>query len=146
MADDQIKTLFGDTILTKVGEENQVSETLQNKHIGVYFSAQWCSPCRIFTPKLTKTYEELKTKGQEFEVVFVSSDGDESSFNEYYGKMPWCALPFADTERGHMLREKFDVRGIPALVIVNDKGEVSSFFHRTFDGDVLLIIQFCFSL
>ena len=33
------------------------------------------------------------------EMVFVSSDRDQESFDDYYKDMPWHALPFADRER-----------------------------------------------
>jgi len=30
-----------------------------------------------------------------FEVVFVSGDRTQDAFNEYFGEMPWLAVPFA---------------------------------------------------
>jgi thiol-disulfide isomerase/thioredoxin len=62
---------------------------------GIYFSAQWCSPCRSFTPILKRFFEE-NTK--DFAVVFVSSDIDQSAFDEYFSTMPWYAVPYTDTE------------------------------------------------
>lgn len=64
--------------------------------LGLYFSAHWCPPCRGFTPKLAEWYNNFKKgpNGSKLEIVFVSSDRDESSFDEYYGEMPWLALPF----------------------------------------------------
>ena len=32
--------------------------------------------------------------GKKIEIVFVSSDRDDNSYNEYYAKMPWLALPY----------------------------------------------------
>merc|ERR1712072_319734 len=65
-------------------------ESLAGKHLGLYFSASWCPPCKNFTPKLIETYNKIKSsKPNDFEIVFVSSDRDQSSFNEYYEKMPW---------------------------------------------------------
>jgi len=29
-----------------------------------------------------------------FDIVFVSGDTDEESFNEYYKQMPWKAIPY----------------------------------------------------
>lgn len=63
------------------------------KTIGLYFSAHWCPPCRGFTPKLAEMYNDgLKDK---MEIIFISSDRYESAFNEYFGEMPWLALPYA---------------------------------------------------
>ncbi|KAJ1524214.1 hypothetical protein ONE63_010734 [Megalurothrips usitatus] len=42
--------------------------------IGVYFSAHWCPPCKAFTPQLVATYNAVRERGHNFEVVFVSSD------------------------------------------------------------------------
>ena len=66
---------------------------------GIYFSAHWCPPCRSFTPKLSVFYEEHRAAGQKFEVVFVSSDKDASSWEEYFHEMPWLALPFNDPKK-----------------------------------------------
>lgn len=50
------------------------------------------------------------------EIVFVSSDSDESSFKEYYGSMPWVSLPFSASTFKDKLASQFGIRGIPALI------------------------------
>lgn len=97
-------------------------EELKGKVIGLYFSAHWCGPCRSFTPQFVKTYEKLKEDGKPFEVIFVSSDRDEESWQEYLSTMPWYSIPFGD-DRKKALSRKFDVSGIPTLIIVDDKGD-----------------------
>lgn len=61
-----------------------------------FYSAEWCSPSRQFTQKLTEiykqVYEEIKNK---FDIVFVSSDHDQDGFDYYYKEMPWKAVPFS---------------------------------------------------
>ena len=57
-------------------------------------------------------------------VVFVSSDQDESQFNEYYGEMPWLALPFSERQTKATLSTKYGVQGIPTLVVLDGKGEL----------------------
>ncbi len=37
-------------------------------------------------------YEEVK---DQFDIVFISCDRDQGSFDNYYNEMPWKALPFA---------------------------------------------------
>lgn len=68
--------------------------------IGLYFSAHWCPPCRGFTPKLAEWYTNLTsgTLKDKLEIVFVSSDRDEDSFDEYFDSMPWLALPYSERE------------------------------------------------
>jgi len=101
-----------------------VSEVLQGKeYVGIYFSAHWCPPCRGFTPQLATSYEEhLKAKG--LEIVFVSSDRDEKSFDEYYAEMPWVALPYSESTCKEALNKKFKVGGIPTLVILDSEGKL----------------------
>jgi hypothetical protein len=53
------------------------------------------------------------------EVVFVSSDRDEGSFDAYRREMPWVALPFSDRARKKALSAQFGVRGIPTLVVLD---------------------------
>jgi len=111
--------LLGDMLLTKAGEASTASALQGAKHVALYFSAHWCPPCRSFTPQLAKVYTELKEKhGDAFQLVFVSSDHDEEAFSEYYGTMPWLALPFSERERKGALSSKFGVRGIPSLIML----------------------------
>jgi nucleoredoxin len=56
-----------------------------------------CPPCRGFTPILAEFYEQLKGEDghdDALEIIFASSDENLTSFNEYYQKMPWTAMPF----------------------------------------------------
>lgn len=87
--------------------------------VGVYFSAHWCGPCRSFTPQFRKVYERAKSKGRAFEVVFMSSDHDEQSFKEYFATMPWHAIPYEQRARYQHLNALFQIRGIPALVLLD---------------------------
>lgn len=89
------------------------------KKVGLYFSAHWCPPCRGFTPLLADTYKKLVTDGKPFELVFVSSDRDEAQFKEYFGTMPWLALPYAERKKKDQLSQAFSVSGIPSMVILD---------------------------
>ena len=96
------------------------SKILENKIVGIYFSAQWCPPCRGFTPSLV----DFRNKNSEdFEVVFVSSDRsseDQLKYMEKYN-MNFYAIPHG-SDAANNLKKKFEVRGIPSLVIVDAKG------------------------
>lgn len=116
--------LFGDVLLSKDGAEVKTEEALADKVVGIYFSAHWCPPCRGFTPEFAQIYDQLKSAGKNFEVVFASSDRDESSFDEYRGEMPWLSLPYANRAAKSALSSKYKVSGIPTLVILDEKGEV----------------------
>ncbi|KAF8410373.1 hypothetical protein HHK36_002901 [Tetracentron sinense] len=91
---------------------------IEGKVVGLYFSANWYPPCRKFTPVLASVYEQLKGNGIGFEVVFVSSDEDSEAFNSYRACMPWLAIPFSDLATKKALNQRFDIEGIPCLIIL----------------------------
>jgi len=97
-----LKDILGDTLKNGRGEDVK-TESLNgsDRVVGLYFSAHWCPPCRGFTPKLIEFYNNFKQteKGENLEIVFISSDRDESSFVEYFDEMPWLALPFSDRDK-----------------------------------------------
>ncbi|MQL79582.1 hypothetical protein Taro_012007, partial [Colocasia esculenta] len=109
-----------DYVIGKNGAKVPVSE-LVGKNILLYFSAHWCPPCRAFLPKLIETYEEIKAKDSAFEVIFISSDEDQSSFDDFFASMPWLALPYGD-KRKKSLSRRFKIHGIPALVVIGPSG------------------------
>lgn len=113
--------MAGAKLVGKGGESLSFQNHLANKVYAIYFSAHWCPPCRGFTPMLAEWYtKDLKAKG--LEVLFVSSDREESQFNEYYGEMPWIALDYADRKRKEQLSALFGVQGIPTCVILDKDG------------------------
>lgn len=79
MTDVNFVELFGDTLVSHKGDV-QTEGALENKIVGIYFSAHWCPPCQRFTPMLKECYDTLKANGKNFEVVFVSSDKDAQHF------------------------------------------------------------------
>jgi nucleoredoxin len=114
--------LLGSTLVTKDGE-GETAALLQGKGaVALYFSAHWCPPCQRFTPMLAGWYEaDLKAKG--LEVVFVSSDREKKAFDEYYGGMPWLALPY-ESDKKALLDKKFKVQGIPTIILLDADGNV----------------------
>lgn len=110
---------LGDIFVDRHGATTKLSDiTAAGKHVGLYFSAHWCGPCRHFTPRLIATYEKLTREGKPFEIIFVSSDKNATQFEEYHGEMPWLALPFNDRQRKEKLSQFFGVRGIPSFVMI----------------------------
>lgn len=116
--------LFGATLLSEKGKTDvkTVDVLKDKKAVGIYFSAHWCPPCRMFTPELAKWYsaeDGLKSKGME--IVFVSSDQGQEAFDEYVAEQPWYALPYTDEGKKlkAKLSKKFKVQGIPSFVILD---------------------------
>ena len=117
-----LEALFGPRLLNAKGEPLP-PDVLQGKTVGIYFSAAWCPPCRTFTPRLSDAYRQLRMDGKPFEIVFVSSDADADAAMAYVNdfSMPWLVLPFGSPQ-AESLRRRFNVRGIPALAIVDSNG------------------------
>lgn len=116
-------SIFGDTLVNKEGEVPVSS--LNDKYVGVYFSAHWCGNCRQFTPKLRKVYLELKKQNAPFEIVFCSADKDLKGFQEYFGSMPWLAIPFENDSIKQNLNDLFEVSGIPRFVMLSPDGVIN---------------------
>ncbi|XP_043689646.1 probable nucleoredoxin 2 [Telopea speciosissima] len=111
-----------DFLVSPSGDQVKVDE-LDGKTIGLYFSANWYSQCQSFTPVLANIYNQLKEQGARFEIVFVSSDEDQCAFNKFHGTMPWLAIPFSDLNSKKNLTQKFQVEGIPCLIIIDICGK-----------------------
>jgi len=114
-----LQELIGENLVDAEGKPVDPA-SLKGKMVGIYFSAHWCPPCRLFTPKLVEFRNKI---AKDFEVVFVSSDRDEGSMQAYMKEtgMPWPALPFG-SEKKASISNAFAVSGIPFLVVLNDKG------------------------
>jgi nucleoredoxin len=93
------------------------------KYTALYFSAHWCPPCRMFTPKLVEWYNKFKPANPDFELVFVSSDRSEEAMQEYIkgDNMPWPAVAFDKAQSD--IFTKFSSDGIPYLVLIDEEGK-----------------------
>jgi nucleoredoxin len=101
----------------------------------IYFSAHWCPPCRTFTPRLVDYYNKNR-KPWNFALIFVSSDRSEAEMYDYMREtgMPWAAAKYQGVAH-KALEEAYAGRGIPCLVLVDEKGKVLA---DSFDGDKYL--------
>lgn len=108
-------------LLAQDGKEVDFDADLKGKVLGVYFSAHWCPPCKGFTPDLVKFYKKMQ-EAKEFDIIFASSDRDAAAFKEYFGEMPWKAIPFGD-DRKTQLSKLYGVSGIPTLVWIDKDGK-----------------------
>jgi len=102
-----IAETFGSSVIDRSGEAVSVNKfTDPDKVVGLYFSSSWC-PDRAFTPFLAKFLSYFRTtdRGQHFEIVYVSADKDKDAFDQYFGEMPWHAVPYDDlqTRVGYIL-------------------------------------------
>ncbi|KAI4385170.1 hypothetical protein MLD38_003225 [Melastoma candidum] len=110
-----------DFVINRTGSKIPISQ-LAGKNILLYFSAHWCPPCRAFLPKLTEAYNDIKNKDDTFEIIFISRDHDQASFDDYFSTMPWLAFPFGDPRHPFLLK-KYRISGIPSAVVINPNGQ-----------------------
>lgn len=69
---------------------------------------------------LAEFFEQLAEEDADaLAIVFASSDNDQHSFDEYYATMPWVSIPFTNQDKAQSLGNKFGVRGIPSLIILD---------------------------
>lgn len=118
------RDLLGENVSGKDGQTVPVDDLKKNDVVGLYFSAHWCPPCRGFTPQLAGQYKKLVSDGKKIEIIFVSSDKDEESFNSYFSEMPWMALPYSERALKAKLSKKFKVNGIPSLVLLDQNANL----------------------
>ena len=158
-----ISEILGSKLISQKGETISTDSLAgKNKVLALYFSAHWCPPCRGFTPVLKEFYENVKSSenGNNFDIVFVSSDREESQFDEYFGEMPWKALPYAERDlkvstnciqslkyfedilvmllyfEKAKVSKKFKVSGIPTLVFLDaETGKLITDEGRNIVGD-----------
>ncbi|KAJ0983786.1 hypothetical protein J5N97_002142 [Dioscorea zingiberensis] len=113
-----------DYVIGKGDIEVKIS-SLQGRTVILYLAPEsvCCNTCTKF---LSEAYHELRSKGEDLEVVFVSFHKDEHEFNQHFSKMPWLALPFSDTESHNKLRDRFPetFSGIPHLLVRDGSGDI----------------------
>lgn len=107
------------------GEEISI-EKMKGKVILVDFWATWCGPCVAEIPHVVETYNKLHKSG--FEIVGISFDkkGDEDKLAKMTKEkgMPWPQY-FDGEGWKNKFGTEFGIQGIPAMWIVNKKGELT---------------------
>ena len=117
-----MESILKETLIKVDGSKVLGSEALAEKSIiCLYFSAHWCPPCRGFTPVLKDFYEEAKDQG--VEIIFISSDEDSDAMMNYMKEShgDWYALEHKSKLK-KKLDKKYDVEGIPTLVVLRADG------------------------
>jgi thiol-disulfide isomerase/thioredoxin len=101
--------------------------------IGLYFSADWCPPCQVFTPLLKQLHSSKRAHCSKanrnippFEVVLVLGCRDHTTTNHYFSAMPWMAMKHAEAvgKWRQDLQNRFGIRTTPALVLLDGEGAV----------------------
>ncbi len=118
--------MLGPTLMSADKQPMKSSSLAGVPHVLLYFSAEWCPPCRAFTPKLVEFFNQQK-ESQRVMVIFVSSDNSEADMYKYMSgyNMAFPAVPFKQIKRSG-IEDKYAGKGIPNLVLLNADGSVRS--------------------
>ncbi|MDR1055264.1 MAG: AhpC/TSA family protein [Prevotellaceae bacterium] len=95
-----------------VGEINK-----SKKYTLIDFWASWCGPCRKEIPNLKKLYGKYSSKG--FEIISISIDKKEADWEKALKEEILTWPNFLDTKGAS---DAFNVKSIPAMFLVDDKG------------------------
>lgn len=109
--------LAGAQLIPKHGVNFNV-DRLRGKTVLLYFTGEWCPPCRVFTPELIKFYFEFIDE-KNFEVILISSDRTEAEYKHTIKELPWTALAFKDQTSKRKLAQMYNIKGIPSLVVLD---------------------------
>lgn len=130
--------LFGDLLYRADGTTVDV-QTLQTRVlIGIYFASPTCPACAGFSPILMEAYGQWQDEGRSFEVVLVSPGISDLGLLNYMSEtgMGWLAVP-SQSKRANTLAQRYNVRWIPTLVVIDPEGGTVSLNGReevTLDG------------
>lgn len=126
-----LSDLFGGQLLRADGSSVGVQVLDDTPVIGIYFASPGCPACGGFTPILVDAYDQLRQDGRPFEVVLVGLSLGPSSLSEYMedSEMSWLAVS-AGGSKADALVNRYDVRWIPTLVIIDGSGNTISLNGR----------------
>ncbi len=115
---------IGPKLVYADGREASSGMLAEKDCVLLYFSAEWCGPCRTFTPYVVDFYEQYSEKSN-LEIVLISSDRSRENMLKYMKnhEMSWPAVPYK-TRHESGLANTYGVRGIPRLIALNAKGEI----------------------
>jgi peroxiredoxin len=106
---------------------------LRGKVVLLDFWATWCGPCRIEMPRVQKLHRDFRAKGL---VVYGVNVGEETTKVRPFLTKNGYTFPML-LDRQKTVMDKYQVNGIPTLVIVDRKGTIHSYFVGVREDSVL---------
>lgn len=122
---DELINAIGPSLVDANGRLFDSRALREANYVILFFSAQWCGPCRRFTPNLIEFHHQYSQRAR-IAVVYVSADRSVEQMMQYLQSrdMPFLAVPHHRVEQSG-LKRKFNSRGgIPKLVVLDRGGEI----------------------
>ena len=109
---------------TPTGEELSVMSEVQKNRVTILdFWASWCGPCRQETPFMVSLYEKYHDKG--LGIIGISLDQDHDAWAKAIGDLGMTWPQISDLQYWQSAAaEKFQVRSIPYMVVLDEKGTI----------------------
>ena len=95
-------------------------DTALYDYIGVFIGADYCPHCKAFAPTVVEAASLLEQK-KRCKVVFLSNDRTEEAFQNSCRKVSGIDVVPYDVEKTKVLRDLFDLKTIPVLLIFKNK-------------------------
>lgn len=123
MTDSAVLNTVAPFLVNAEGEAVDLDKVAEAPILLFYYSAHWCPPCRLFTPKLVEFYK-ANGGGEKFEIIFVSSDRSKKAMFGYMEEegMPWPVIAY-DSIKATGIKE-YGGPYIPSLVMFDNKGKL----------------------
>ena len=87
------------------------------------FFATWCPPCRAAMPMLGELEAKYGNKG--LKVISIDREETQGLVDDFAKEMQYKALVLLDEDGS--VAEQYKVKGLPTLVIIDQRGKVSSY-------------------
>lgn len=117
---------------------------LIGKSVALYFADGKDPKCTSFLPFLLQFYKTVNEAGnhQKIEIIFVSLDTDQKSFESHRSHMPWLNIELADPltqilKRHFRVIKEYEIPlfgagpkcGLPCVVVIGSDGREAQFLH-----------------
>jgi hypothetical protein len=91
--------------------------------IGLYFASKFNGDSKRFNPHMLDFYYSAAQQNR-LEVVYISSDRNRMDFQDFYGRMPFLAMPPGTSDYKNKLARELKVIDMPTLVVLDATGKV----------------------
>ena len=128
---EKITSILGEKF---VDNKNELVKDIQDEVfsctlLGIFFTAGWASPCKIFEKNLIDIYNEVNEGEKIFEIIQIPFDKTEEDFKKSIVGKPWKSIPWNDPII-NKLKEAYKVLTIPQFFPIDKEGRVMSYNAR----------------